>query len=310
MLREGSSGSTMVWFMDGDGPIDSARVGSVSPSSAILGNGDYNGDGHADLLTRDDTTTALSMQLLVDGAVVGGDPVVSSLSPDWELAGSGDFDKDGRDDILVRSASARRLEVWFMNGARIVSRASLSDPLSSAWQVVGVADFSSDKIADILWYNPSTNTAQVTTFGSWRKIDKNVELFKGTSAGDVVAIGDSDGNGIPDVVVRARDTGQMRIWLTTLDWSGPRARTSLGLDAEEFLPGSSQGASLAGFEVQAGGDFDGDDRIDLVVRDSESGDLRLWLLDMATVESEVPLANPGTTWIFEGVGAESPSTHR
>jgi hypothetical protein len=285
-------------------------VGSLPSSSAILGNGDYDGDGHADLLVRDDATTAVSMQLLVDGAVVGGGQVVPALSPDWELAGSGDFDANGRDDILVRNRVTRRLEIWFMNGARIVSRTNLSDPFTSAWQVVGVADFNRDKIADILWYYPGTNTAQVTTFASWLLIDKNVELFRAASAGDVVAIGDSDGNGLPDVVVRARDTGQMRIWLTQLDWSGPRATSSLALDAGNFLPGGSQGAGLASFEVQAGGDNDGDHRLDLVVRNPQTGDLRLWLLSAATVESEVRLTDPGPGWVFEGVGAESPSTHR
>jgi hypothetical protein len=296
--------------MGGEGPKGAARVDELPMSSAILGNGDYDGDGHADLLTRDDATTAVSVQLLVDGAVVGGGQLAASLSADWQVAGSGDFDRNGRDDVFLRNPSTRRIEIWFMNGPRIVSRTNLSDPLSTAWQVAGVADFSDDKIADMLWYNPTTNTAQVTTFGSWLQIDKNVELFRGTSPGDVVAIGDSDGNRLPDVVVRARDTGQLRIWYTQLDWSGPRARTSLVLDASDFLSGGDQGASLAGFEVQAGGDFDGDHRLDLVLRDADSGDLRLWLVDAAAVEGEVQLTDPGTGWVFEGVGAESPSTHR
>jgi hypothetical protein len=291
--------------MDGDGPRETVSLGAVPLGSAILGNGDYDGDGNADLLTRDDATTAVSVQRLVDGAIAGSAAVVSSLSSAWEVAGSGDFDRNGRADVLLRNLGTRRLEVWFMDGARIVSRASMNDPFSSTWQLAGIADFSDDQIADMLWYNPTTNTAQVTTFGSWRQIDKNVELFRATSAGDVVAIGDADGDRIPDVVVRARDTGQMRIWFARDEWGTPKLKTSLALDAGNFTPGD-----LAGFEVQAGGDFDGDDRMDLVVRNAASGDLRLWLLDAATVADETRLDDPNSSWVFEGVGAESPSTHR
>ena len=51
-------------------------------------------------------------------------------------------------------------------------------------------------------------------------------------------------------------------------------------------------------------------RMGLLVRDAIVGDLRVWFLDRATVTSEVRLTDPGAQWVFEGVGAESPSTHR
>jgi hypothetical protein len=310
LLREGGSGSMLVWTMDEGGPRRSVRVGALPPTSAIAGNGDYDGDGHADLLTRDDTTTAVSIQLLVDGAVVGGGQVVPSLTPDWALVGSGDFDGDGRDDVLLRNPGAKRLEIWFMNGPEIASRTLLRDPFNEKWQVAGVADFSGDQRADILWYSTIKKKARISVIDSRLRIRKSSKLFKSTPMSDVVATGDADGNGLPDVVVRTRDTGQLRIWFTGLKNGVPKAQTALALDHEAFVPAGSQGDGLAGFEVQGGGDFNGDDRMDLVVRDSKSSDLRVWFLDEATVESELKLTDPGTNWVFEGVGAESPLTHR
>jgi hypothetical protein len=305
LLREASMGGTMVWVMSAEGPRIPLRIAFVPLETAIVGNGDYDGDGHADLLLREDSTGSVSVQL-VDGRVVGGGTVTAALSFDWELSGSGDFNADGRDDILARNASTGRLEVWFMNGPQIRSRAILIAPFSASWQVVGVADFSGDELADILWYNPSTNTAQVSIFGSWLQIHKNLQLFQSSSPADVVAVGDADGNGLPDVVTRHRETGRMRVWFTQVDWNGPRTASSADLAA----PNSQAEAALAGCEVQGGSDFDGDGRMDLVLRDAQGSDMRAWFLDGATVRDEVRFMDPGPTWVFEGVGLESPATHR
>jgi hypothetical protein len=310
LLREASLGGTLAWVMSGGGPGLPLRLGFVPLETAIAGNGDYDGDGCADLLLRDDSTGEVSMRL-VNFRVVGGGTVVPSLSADWQLVGSGDFNGNGRDDILVHNLATRKLEVWFMNGPQIQSRVSLADPFSSAsWQVVGVADFSGDNLADILWYEPSTNTAKVSTFGSRLAIDRNPRLFQSGSPGDVVAVGDTDGNGLPDVVIRNRETGRMRVWFTQLDRSGPKATSSAELGAEEFASSSQAGESLADFEVQGASDFDGDGRMDLVLRDSRGSGMRGWFLDGATVREEVRFMDPGPTWVFEGVGAENPSTHR
>jgi hypothetical protein len=311
LLREASLGGTQVWRMSAEGPgVVPLRFGFLPLESAIVGNGDYDGDGRADLLLRDDSTGEVSMRL-VNVRVVGGGTVVPSLSADWQLVGSGEFNGNGRDDILVRNLATRKLQIWFMNGPQIESRASLADPYSSpSWQVVGVADFSGDNLADILWYDPSTNTARVSTFGSRFKFNKNLRLFQSGSPGDVVAVGDTDGNGLPDVVIRDRETGRMRVWFTQVDSKGPKATSSAELDAREFASSGEGGVSLAGFEVQGASDFDGDGRMDLVLRDSRGSDMRGWFLDGATVREEIRFIDPGPTWVFEGVGAESPFTHR
>jgi hypothetical protein len=309
LLREGGSGAMRIWTLDENGPSASMGAGALPVRSEIAGNGDYDGDGHADLLSRDDNTHAVDMRLMVDGSMVGGGQVVPSLDPAWELAGSGDFNDDGRDDILLRNLGARRLEIWFMNGPEIESRTLLKDPYNEKWLVVGVADFTGDQRADILWYSSIKKRAKVSLLDGQGRISKNVRLFKSTPGGDVVATGDADGNGLPDVVVRTRDSGHLRIWFTGLRKGKPRADVAREIEHQANVPGG-QGAPMSDFEVQGGGDFDGDDRMDLVVRDTAKGDLRVWFLDEATVEDEVKLTDPGANWVFEGVGAESPATHR
>jgi hypothetical protein len=251
----------------------------------------------------------VSVQLLVAGSVVGGGLLAPALAPEWEIAGSGDFDSDGRDDVVLRNLQARELEIWFLNGPQIVQRASLRCPFSSKWQLVGVADFDGDAVADMLWFHAEKRRVAVSLVGERASIRANPGLFRLSLDVDVVAAGDADGNRLPDVVVRRRVNGALEIWLTQLRKGKPQAPTSLVLDHEAFLSGGAAGV-LAGYEVQGGGDYDGDDRLDLLLRNPQSGDLRVWYLDDGSVRDEVRITDPGPTWVFEGVGPESPSTHR
>jgi hypothetical protein len=305
LLREGASGSVVVWTMDGDGPNRSVRTGTVAQTSAIVGNGDYDGDGNADLLSREDATGMLVLRLLADGAIVGGGRLSGPVSPEWSVAASADFDGDGRDDILLRHERKGQLEIWFMQGAQILKRAPLRGAPGSNWLVAGAADFDGDGLADILWYHAAKKRAEVSLIDVRPSIRKSVKLFKTEPDSDVVATGDADGNGLPDVVVRSRATGMLEIHYTELQKGLPRAKIARPVDP---IPGSD--ASLAGLEVQGGGDYDGDENIDLVLRNPNTGDLRMWFLVDAIVVDELRLVDPGSSWVFEGVGAESPATHR
>jgi hypothetical protein len=175
--------------------------------------------------------------------------------------------------------------------------------------VAGLADFDGDQRADILCHSEKKKRVQVVVLDAKLK-GKKSKLFKIKELGDVVAAGDADGNGLADVVFRMRDTGQLSIWFTELEKSRPYSADAVVLDHAAFVPAGANGDGLARFEVQGGGDFDGDARLDLVVRDVTRGDLRVWFLDRASVQGEVRLTDPGRTWVFESVGAESPATHR
>ena len=306
LLRDGTSGRVMVWTMDANGASGALETGSVPPSSAIVGNGDYDGDGHADLLSRDDATGTLTVRLLADGVVQSGAQLPAPASPEWDLAASADFDGDGRDDALLRNARKGQLEIWYLNGTSLVSRVAVRGAsYSENWQVAGAGDFDGDGRADILWHHAEKRRAEVALVDARPAITKTLKLFKTETESDVVALGDADGNGLPDVVVRERASGLLGIRFTELVDGRPRAEVARAIAA-----GAGNLSALSTLEVQGGGDYDGDDGLDLVLRNPANGDLRVWYLDAATLAGEVRLLDPGADWVFEGVGAESPATHR
>ena len=112
-------------------------IGMLPPLAAearIVGNGDMNGDGSADLLHLNGDTGELGVWLIAGGAVIGGG-AIAELAQDWNVVGNADHDADGRADILLHDATTGELELWTMNGPEIMQ----AGPLSHA-QARGMAD--------------------------------------------------------------------------------------------------------------------------------------------------------------------------
>jgi hypothetical protein len=105
----------------------------VDPAAwQIVGTGDFNGDGHADLLWRH-TSGAVTIWLMNDTRIIGGGQV-AVVDPAWQIAGSGDYNGDGHADLLWRHTSGA-VTIWFMNGTQVVGGGGVAT-VDPAWQIV------------------------------------------------------------------------------------------------------------------------------------------------------------------------------
>jgi prepilin-type processing-associated H-X9-DG protein len=116
--------------------------------------GDFNGDGHDDLVRTD----------LISGNVYLQDGRWGFLKPlrlvgqkSANVQGVGDFNGDGRDDILWRDGSSR-LSMWFSGAAESerpvgYDRRNRHAPVDPGWAVKGVADFDGDGRSDIMFHD-------------------------------------------------------------------------------------------------------------------------------------------------------------
>ena len=100
-----------------------------------MGTGDFNNDGKADILWRNDDGRVDLWQM--NGATIFSSNLTSTPSRDSSqtIAGIGDYNGDGNSDILWRKDSGA-LEIWQMNSFTVVSSTLTSVAAdSSNWKI-------------------------------------------------------------------------------------------------------------------------------------------------------------------------------
>jgi hypothetical protein len=153
LWRNMSSGSNVVWFMNGTEWAGSAELLPVSDLYwEIVGTGDFNNDTHADILWRN-IADGSNVIWYMEGTTWIGSAVLLGVSDlAWEIAGTGDFNNDGHVDILWRYNQYGGYNVvWYMNDAAWTGSAELISVADLSWEIASTGDYNNDGRIDILW---------------------------------------------------------------------------------------------------------------------------------------------------------------
>jgi hypothetical protein len=156
ILWRNADGRATDWLGTSSGgftPNGGHFLDTVSTDWQIVGMGDFNGDGRADIMWRN--TDGRITNWLGNGDGTFSDNVANAyngVSLDWHVAGIGDFNGDGRDDILWRNDDGRITD-WLStaSGGYAPNSANFYTSVGTNWQVAQVGDFNGDGKADILW---------------------------------------------------------------------------------------------------------------------------------------------------------------
>ena len=156
---DGPGGYNYVWFMNGTTYIGATALASVTDLNwKIVGTGDFNNDGHIDILWRYAGAAGYVHVWFMVGTTDGGSRALPSVeNMNWEVGGTGDFNGDNKVDILWRYYGAEGYNsVWYMDGWMYAGSACLAAVPDPNWRIEGSADFNSDGYADVLWryYGP------------------------------------------------------------------------------------------------------------------------------------------------------------
>ena len=177
------------------------------------GSGDFNHDGHTDILWCNWNTGQLGAWLMVNGVfnswrTIGNVPISGA----WEIHGVGDFNNDTHTDILWQDWSTGQVGAWLMvNGVFSSWRAIGNVGIGGGWDIQGVGDFNNNGHSDILWHN--WDSGQV---GAWLMVNGVFNSWRATGnvAVDVwaIGVGDLNNDGHSDILWHNWDSGVVCAW--------------------------------------------------------------------------------------------------
>jgi hypothetical protein len=104
------------------------------PSWQEVGTGDFNGDGHSDILWQNTNGQVAIWEMngtnVIGMAVVGANP-----GPSWQEVGTGNFNGDGHSDILFQNTSGQ-VAIWEMNGTNVIGAAAVGTNPGPSWLAI------------------------------------------------------------------------------------------------------------------------------------------------------------------------------
>ena len=177
---------------------------SYSPLSTpwiLLADGDFTGDGIADLMSLDPSTGDTIEWVMSPAGGVGSIPFTSGVQG-WNLLADGDFNGDGTTDLMWQHASSGATAEWLMAPTGGVG-SMLSTPGAEGWSLIADGDFNGDGTTDLMWQHASSGATAEWLMAPTGGV--GVLLSTPLAQGwNLIATGDFNGDGTTDSDVAAR----------------------------------------------------------------------------------------------------------
>jgi hypothetical protein len=249
--------------------------------------GDIDGDGHADLVTRDVSTGTVRLATGSTEVIFWPSSAFNNVPLGWQIVGINDVDGDGLSDLVWRHMETGDVAVWFMNGATLSPSVREARVVSTgvplAWHIAGVGDLDGDGNADLVWRHMQTGEVAVWLMDGGRVKETHV-VATVPLEWQIAGLGHVDGDVNIDIVWRDSRTGDVAVWL--MDGAAPKQ-----------TPVVATGVPLS-WQIAGIGDMNGDGKSDLVWRQTQTGDVAVWLMDGTSV-MQTPVISVGVPLVWQ-----------
>jgi Ca2+-binding RTX toxin-like protein len=256
---------------------------NVDNTWQIGGSGDFNNDGHSDIIWRSSSGSALIWEM-VNGARTDGFGL-GVIDNSWVFAAFGDFNGDGTDDIVWQNNQNKEVHFWQMGNHQKVNGIGLGE-IDQSWRIVGSGDFNGDGTDDLLFRNSISNDGLVWTMNNGQKVE-GYGLGGIDNTWQIAGAGDFDNDGTDDIAFRNTVSGNLLLWK---------------MNNAEKSDGFGQGEVDLSWSIVATSDTDNDGHADIIWHNSQSGEVAKWGITSLTKTSGGVFAAAGTQWDVVGTG--------
>ena len=124
LWRTNSTGALTDWVMNGAAVSQTHNLGTVPNPWAVVGSGDFDGNGSLDLLLRNGSTGQVLIWFYTNG-VFTSSASLGNIAAAYSIDLTGDFNGNGKSDIVWTNTSTGARSIWFMNGGVLASSTNL-----------------------------------------------------------------------------------------------------------------------------------------------------------------------------------------
>ncbi|MBX3089346.1 MAG: VCBS repeat-containing protein [Cryobacterium sp.] len=201
VLQDGWAGQMPLYWV-GDFSVEPTDTGTPPPSGTVNDRGDWDGDGHSDVLARD----SAGKLYLYPGDGSGGWLPRKQIGTGWSVFTAifrvGDWDGDGYPDVMARD-SAGRMYLYPGNGSGgWLPKRTIGYGWAPFTAVFGAGDWDGDGFPDVMARDSAGRMYLYPGNGSGGWLPKRTIGYGWAPFTAVFGAGDWDGDGFPDVMAR------------------------------------------------------------------------------------------------------------
>lgn len=237
---------------------------------------------HTAIVTVTSTSTHLTMSATVEVTLTVTAPPPPPPPPP---TAKNDFNGDGNMDLLWQNISDGYLATWSLNGTSLMSSDLLSPNRVSDnnWRIVGTGDFNGDYKPDIVWQEQTQGWVGIwlmngTTLLSSTTLSPAARERVADTNWKIAGVMDLNNDNRVDILWQEQTQGWLVAWLL----NGTTVMSSVALNPER-VPDTN-------WKIVASGDFNADNKTDLIWQNMATGYLAAWLMDGLNLVESVLLS--------------------
>lgn len=266
---------------------------------------DFNDDGNSDLLFQNGGQLYawfMNGTTFTGGSFLSPNPIDANL----QVVGVNDFTGDGSPDLLLQNQLDATVSLYKLNGLTRVGLQTIQGAASTPWRVVATGDFNGDSQPDIAWQHTTNGQVYVWFMsaaggyaghagpagafsGDFIRTPGAAVASSGSSTVRIVGAGDMNNDGETDLVWQDDASGQLRVW----QLNGTTRTADMAVSPAGVNPV---------WKLRSVGDYNDDQRPDLIFQNSTNGDLYAWFMNGMSLASGTYLSPARVNLAWRMVG--------